>query len=124
MPKLAVLRGLWGQLKATRAKMYEISSIYCKTTCFWADFWLFGTVMHSLDLFDTGLHDLWQRPIFDTTLGGIVWLVFLRSGMPIFRRSSQCRNMATWSVSPAPSYSFIVLTRGAMAFAMAHLIVT
>jgi hypothetical protein len=36
----------------------------------------------------------------------------------------ECRNMATWSVSPAPSYSFIVLTRGAMAFAMAHLIVT
>ena len=37
---------------------------------------------------------------------------------------SMCRNMATWSASLAPNYSFIVLTRGAMAFAMAHLIVT
>ena len=35
-----------------------------------------------------------------------------------------CRNMATRSVSLMPSYSFIVLTHGAMAFAMAHLIVT
>ena len=31
--------------------------------------------------------------------------------------------MATRSVSLVPSYSFIMLTHGAMAFAMAHLIV-
>jgi hypothetical protein len=36
----------------------------------------------------------------------------------------ECRNMATRSVSPVPIYSSIMLTRGAMAFAMAHLIVT
>ena len=62
-------------------------------------------------------------PIFYSS--GEVGVIKLRSHLnqlqPI---PKNCRNMATWSVSLVPSYSFIVLTHSAMAFAMAHLIVT
>ena len=51
-------------------------------------------------------------------------LAEVRCGNLIKSTCENCRNMATWSVSLTPSYSFIVLTHSAMAFAMAHLIVT